>query len=393
MSGLRLVLITRRFWPLVGGAERAMGNLAAGFQAAGHKTTLLTAHWLPHWPTAIEHHGVRVERLSSPAARFWGTWRYMRSVRRWLLEHREEVDLVLVSMLKHDAYSAISACGGNMPIVLRAEGAGATGDCQWQQTARFGGLIRHRCRQATAVIAPSPAVQQELLTAGYPLERLEFIPNGVPLGPVANSPRRKEARTALGTGHPALSLSAETPLVVYTGRLHPAKGLERLVDAWPRVMSQVPDARLWLVGEGPLHARLAGQITRLKLQGFVLLTGSFDNVDELLAAADAFVLPSLEESMSLALLEAMAQGLPIVASDIPGNRNLVVHEQHGLLAAPEDPEALADSITRLLNNRPLAHNLGEAARDRVRRYFPLDKMVDRHLRLFERLLSSAGSRT
>jgi glycosyltransferase involved in cell wall biosynthesis len=197
------------------------------------------------------------------------------------------------------------------------------------------------------------------------------------------------AREALGTAHAVLSLGRETTLAVYTGRLNEEKGLTCLVDAWSLVLKNRSNARLWLVGEGPLRDRLAEQIERLHIRGRCVLVGSFDSVDELLAAADLFVLPSREEGMSISLLEAMVNGLPIVAGDIPGNRALITSGTHGLLVNPEDRAAFAAAISSLLDAPSRAAELGAAARRRVQEHFSLRTMVERHLQLFELLTGTS----
>ena len=387
MSRLRLVLVTRRFWPLVGGAEMTMANLAAALTEAGHRVTILTAAWNPDWPVEIQHRGVPVMRVKQSRRRFWGTWQYMRGLRRWLREHRGNYDLVYVSMLKHDAYASVGVCRKlGVPIVLRAEGGGTTGDVAWQRSNRFGRWIRRRCKLANAIIAPSPAIQEELAAAGYDVDRLHFIPNGVSNLPERTPKRRMAAREALGTAHAVLSLGNDTKLAVFTGRLSEEKGLTTLVDAWSRVLKNRSNTRLWLVGEGPLRDRLAEQIESLHMRGRCVLVGSFDSVEELLAAADVFVLPSREEGMSIALLEAMANGLPIVAADIPGNRTLITSSENGLLVSPDDPAALATAIGSLLDTPTRAAQYGEAARRRIQQEFVLSTMVNRHLELFQRCL-------
>src|SRR5262245_1682941 len=128
MSPLRLALVTRRFWPLVGGAEVAMANLAAEFQRQGQQATIVTARWEKHWPTEVVHREVPVVRLSQPKLRGWGTLRYMYAVGSWLVAQQPKLDGVVVSMLKHDAYAAIGALrGAGLPVVLRAEGGGTAG--------------------------------------------------------------------------------------------------------------------------------------------------------------------------------------------------------------------------------------------------------------------------
>jgi len=383
----RLVLVTRRFWPLLGGAERVMANLALEFQRRGCPTTILTARWDPLWPAALSYGGVPVVRLDQPESRGWGTWKYMRALARWLRQHRDAYDVVYVSMLKHDAFVALGAACKPAPVVLRAEGGGVSGDCQWQRTTRGGWLIGRRCRQAAAVIAPSRAIESELLAAGYCAARVHFLANGVPLPPPTAADARLVARRVLGEAQPALFMPSAAPLVVTTGRLHANKGLDDLIEAWPAVLVQHPEARLWIVGEGPHRSALEARMSRLGLYGRVALAGAFDAVDDFLTAADLFVLPSLEEGMSLALLEAMAAGLPVVATDIPGNRQLVADGRQGVLVPPGSPPRLAAALRRLLDQPALASELGAAARQRVAQEFTLSAAVERHLELFERLLS------
>lgn len=387
MSRLRPVLITRRFWPLVGGAEMIMANLAAALKERGHAATLLTAAWNPDWPAEIQHRGVQVIRIPQSQQRLFGTWRYMHGLGRWLRQHRDRFDIAYVSMLKHDAYAALGISRKlGFPVVLRAEGGGATGDVAWQARDRFGGWIRRRCQTADAIVAPSLAIQQELAIAGYDVNRLHFIPNGVATAPDRAPQRRRMAREALGTAHPVLTLGNDTRLAVYTGRLSEEKGLSCLIEAWAQVLRNRSNTRLWLVGEGPIRDQLAEQIERLHIRGRCVLVGSFDSVEELLAAADLFVLPSREEGTSVALLEAMANGLPVVASDIPGNRSLITSGEHGLLVPPDDAEAMAGAIENLLNNPSRAAEFGAAARERARQHFSLSTMVDCHVELFEHCL-------
>jgi glycosyltransferase involved in cell wall biosynthesis len=387
MNRLRLVFITRRFWPLVGGAEMNMANLAAALVDAGHQVTIVTAAWNRDWPTEIQHRGVRVHRIPQSSRWMPSVFKYMRGLARWLREHRDEFDLAYVSTLKQDAYVAVAAGRRfDFPVALRAEGCGPTGDSAWQQGSRLGRWVRRQCSRAAAVVAPSPAIEQELIHGGYPADRLQLIPNGVCVAEERTEKRRLLAREALGTAHAVLSLGRDTKLAVYTGRLEEEKGLMCLVEAWARVLKTHSNTRLWLVGEGPLRDRLAEQIERFSIRGRCVLVGSFDSVEELLAAADLFVLPSRDEDASIALLEAMAHGLPIVATDSPGARTLITSGANGLLCPLGDPIALSAAMAELLDSPALAARYGEAAREQAGSQFALSTMVDRHTDLFERLI-------
>lgn len=389
---LRLVLVSRRFWPLTGGAEAVMSNLAAGLAAAGCDVRLLTARWEHSWPSAARHRGVEVVRLPQPKLRVWGTLRYMAALASWLRAQRATFDLVYVSMLKHDAYVAVGA-GRRLgfPVALRAEGAGLTGDIHWQLGDRFGTRIARRCREAQALVAPSAAILRELVAAGYPRERLHFIANGVsvPAAPV-DATRRAAARARLAQAEPGGALPPDARLVVFVGRLHEGKGLLGLLDAFRRVVDRDRRAVLWLVGEGPQREALHGRVADLGLAAHVLLTGAVDDVEPLLAAADLFVLPSREEGMSVALLEAMAAGLPVVASEIPGNQALVEPEQDGWLAPVDDPAAWAEAILLGLDAPDEARRRALAARQRVIEEFSLELMVEEHRSLFQSLVDARG---
>ena len=391
MRPLRLVLLTRRFWPLVGGAETVMAQLATAFQQTGVVTRVLTAQWELHWPTELVHGDVPVTRIPNPRARGWGTYRYMRGVARWLRAHRDQFDAVYVSMLKHDAYAALGALGDlAIPVVLRAEGAGQTGDCCWHQQARFGHRIRRRCQSAASVVAPSDEIASELSAAEFPSQRIHRIDNGVPVPDANDAPDRADVRRTLADGNPDLEVRADSPVVLYTGRLHEAKGLFDLVRAWPQVLQRWPGARLWLVGEGPAWEGLWELAKDLQLQGALFLPGAYDEVSDLLLAADLFVLPSYQEGMSISLLEAMAYGTPVVASDIRANRKLVQHEEHGLLFPPGDVEALAGAVIRQISQPECATGWAVQARRRVAKSFSLARMVNQHLGLFEQLRSSTA---
>lgn len=385
MNPLRLVLISRRFWPLVDRGASVMANLASELVVRAADVTLLTARWQSGWPPEVTVRDVPVVRVARPPGRWRDTNRYMRSIARWLRRNRGRFDLVCVSRLRCEAYAALKAVGREVPVVLRAESAGRLGDCVWQLEASGGRRIKQECMKAGALVGPSRAIERELIAAGYPRDRVHYLPNGVPTAPAGSRARKAAARAALVGANPSLRMADGAPLAVSIGRLDEAKELGYLVAAWQKVVAVHPDARLWLVGEGPHRKRLEDQIVDLDLLGRVFLAGMYDSVEELLAAADLFVLPSREEGPSLALLEAMGAGLPVVTTDVAGNRELVTDGVNGLLVPNRDVEALGTAVLRLWNEPDRAARLATAGRDLVEARFSLARMVDAHLELFESL--------
>jgi glycosyltransferase involved in cell wall biosynthesis len=302
----------------------------------------------------------------------------MRNLARWFDTH--SIDLAYVSMLKHDAYVAVGAGRRRgFPVVLRPEGAGATGDLAWQSGGRFGRKIGARCRQAHAFVAISHDISRELGEAGYDPARIHSLPNGVPV-PEHPWQRRPDWRSL--------------PRAIFVGRLAPEKGLHSLVRAWPAVRKVHPEARLLLAGEGPERPALEDLALSLGMtvgpNRVVELMGSVTDVTAALRGADLFVLPSQEEGMSIALLEAMALGIPLVASSIPGNRRLVSDFKHGRLAPPGEPKALARAIIDQWDDFDRAFHMSRSARSRVEHEFSIATVAREHLALFTELLGTRG---
>ena len=367
---MRIALVTRRYPPLIGGAERVLSYLAPALARTGARVTVLTSQ-VPGLPDVEQGEPAgrfEVRRLATSRLRFVGTSLYMRELARWFA--RNPVDLAYVSMLKHDAFVVVGqGQKRGFPVVLRPEGAGATGDLAWQKWGRFGKSIGRRCQQADALVAISAAVRLELLTAGYRPEQVHDLPNGVP---VPEIPWRSPG---VATG----SLQA-----AFVGRLAPEKGLVALVEAWAIVVREQPEARLTLIGEGPMRPLLESRVAERGLKGRVFLPGASSDPQARLREFQLFVLPSLEEGMSIALLEAMALGIPCVASDIPGNRALIDDRVHGRLAPPDQPEALARVILEHQRD-PSALKMALEARSRVEHHYSIDAVARRHLELFETL--------
>jgi glycosyltransferase involved in cell wall biosynthesis len=279
-------------------------------------------------------------------------------------------------MLKHDAYVAVGAGQKKgFPVVLRPEGAGETGDLAWQKKGNFGQKIGRRTKEANAFVAISRSVEDELRAAGYDRERIHRLPNGVPI-PEPIWQRRDDWRHA--------------PRAVFVGRLAPEKGIETLIEAWVKVREARPTALLRLVGDGPERAILEAGVGKLGLGDAVEFTGVLSDVEGQLRAADLFILPSREEGMSIALLEAMALGMPILATNIPGNRKLITDFKNGRLVEPGDPEAMARVVLEQWGQADRSFHMSRFARQKVQAEFSIGAMARSHLDLFRQVIAGGG---
>lgn len=171
------------------------------------------------------------------------------------------------------------------------------------------------------------------------------------------------------------------------GRMQAVKDPATLLDAFERLCASSPERVLRLVfaGDGPLRAPLEAEVKRRGLAERVTFAGATDDVPGLLQGLDIFALPSLNEGISNTVLEAMASGLPVVATDVGGNGELVEPGVTGILVPPSDPDALADALRHYLRRPRLMKQHGAAGRERVEREFALDGMVGRYLDVYDAL--------
>lgn len=389
MPPLRLVIITRRFWPAVGGTERFIANLAAGLVARGSRVTVLTIQWDESWPAEITYRGAAVVRLPRPESGFFGPRRAMRNLAGWLASNAGLYDLVYVCGLRDDAFAALGAAGRRVPVVLRATNSGPLGDCLWQLDSAFGRKVKRRALRAAALVGPTEASYRELVAAGYPRDRVHGLPSGVPLPKRTDSLARQAARQALESVNPLLHCPPDAPIAVYTGRLDDPQSPGVAVAAWRQVASRWPSARLWLIGPHANQAELNRRIEAADLVGRVVIPGAFADVEEVLAAVDGAIVPGGDLDAPLLMLEAMASGVAIVAFDSPDNRSLAGEGRFARLVPPDDPHSVGQALVELFGS-PDAQ-LGAAARARVERDYGIDRAVEDHLALFSSLAQEKRS--
>ena len=216
---------------------------------------------------------------------------------------------------------------------------------------------------------------------GVPESRICLICNGV------DTQRFRPATTRAGV-LPS-GFAREDSLVIGTvGRLEAVKDQLTLVKAFVELVRSLPEGerlRLVLVGEGSLRAAIEALLTEAGLTRQVWLAGARDDVPALMAALDLFVLPSLAEGISNTVLEAMACGLPVVATRVGGNAELVEEGKTGFLVERDDPTAMAVALAGYVHNSDLRREHGTAARQRIEAQFSLDGMVARYTDLYDEL--------
>jgi glycosyltransferase involved in cell wall biosynthesis len=273
-------------------------------------------------------------------------------------------------------HGLLAAAMARVPAVVASEHLFV--EIPWRRSIMIQQLIS---RGVDRYIAVSHDLARRLRqTLRFPSRKVCVVHNGIPLAPF-DRPASAALRTVLGG-------EVGRPLVLTLARMNEQKGHEYLLEA----AALVPEGRFVLAGDGPCRVLLEAQARALDLDERVVFLGHRQDVPELLASCDLFVLPSLFEGLPLSILEAMATAKPVIATAVGGTAEAVLHGETGLLVPPADPAALAAAIRTVLSDPLLAQRLATAGRARVRQEFAAETMVQRVTDIYEEVLDSRGGR-
>ena len=373
---MKILMATSYYYPAPGGSERQAHQLARGLIARGHEVRVLTMRQGPG-PAVTSIEGVPLYcgiRGIQRGALFGLS--YLLTSMRAMARLRRHAEIIHAHHLYLDAVAA--AVMGRLlrvPTLAKVACGGAVGDLARLRRTAGGGILLRILRRLTRVVAPSQQTEAEVLTVGFARDRVIRIPNGVDVGRFAPAGRFQPASPAR--------------TVLFLGRLDAQKGVDILLRAWGDVVAQLPETTLAICGDGPEAATLRATAVQAGVADHVRLLGAVPDPEMHLRAAVAFVLPSWHEGLPNVLLEAMATGLPCVATAIAGTMDVATDERDALLVPPGDAAALTKALLRVLTDRDLADRLGSAARRRVTADFSLDANVSRYEQLYAEMRDAA----
>jgi len=353
----------------VGGAEKALFELATRLRDGFDPQVVSLTTEGPVGGMLIAS-GIPVRALGARGkADIRALWRLRRIIR----ESRPEI---VHSFLFH----------ANMAARLAAVGTGvAAVVC----SARVAERARPRrrsleCRThrlVDALVCVSTGVRDYYAAGGFPREKLLVIPNGVDVA-------RFQGRDT--SFKEKLGLAPEKPLITTIGRLHEQKGMSYFLRAAASLHHSRPGCHFLVVGAGPQDEELRTLARQLRIEPHVTFFGRCDDVAPVLKASDVFVLASLWEGMPNVVLEALAAGVPVVATRVEGVTDIIEDGRTGVLVMPRDVPAIVTAVARLLDEPERAARLAEAGRAHVAAHFPLEAMVERHAALYGDLLARAA---
>ncbi len=380
---MKLLFVINSFG--AGGAERSLVELLPRFRSQG--TTPIVA-CLDRSDVGFEDEvaagGFDVRFLAASSR--LGQIRDLRKVIK-----REQPSLVYTSLFDADLAGRIACIGIDVPVMsllantaydaARLDDPGVNANKLKIVKAVDGFTARHLTDHFHAV---SQAVKDSTVeTLGVERDRITVVYRGrdeTRLG-VPEPERRARTRTGLG-------IDDRTEMLITVGRQEYQKGHVHLVQAFSEVVRKRPDARLYIVGrDGHAAARIGGLIDELGVQDSVVRLGHRSDVPDLLAAADVFVFPSVYEGLGGALIEALGLGLPVVVSDLPALREVVIEGENGLVVPPADPDALTAALLELLDDPQRRSRFGRRGRQIFEQSF---RAEDAAQRLFDLLVSVAS---
>jgi glycosyltransferase involved in cell wall biosynthesis len=277
---------------------------------------------------------------------------------RWCREH--DVKVLYTADLESNIFAIPPAAIAGVPVRIASRR-------QVTNVERAGrrALQRAAYSWAQVVVAHSAAAADRLAEERVPRSRVRVIPDGIDL----------RAYTPRGTERPIRTIAT-------VGSLRPERGHDVLLEAAPMVLRRFPDLEIVIAGDGPRRSELEAMARRLGIGAHVRFPGRTEPLSRLFARCDAFVLPARADVSPAGVIEAMACGLPVIASRVDGVRELIEHQRTGVLVPPGDPRALGYALLDLVQWNSHALAIGRAARSAVEARYSLDRRVAAHERLY-----------
>lgn len=377
-----ILMISPQFHPLVGGYERAAMRLSQALAAQGAKVTVVAEHRDKRWPREETIDGFNVRRL-------WCLFRprvhmvtSLGSLCLFLMLHGRQYQVWHVHQYGlHAVLSIIMGRLLNRPVVMKLTSSGGQGLIQTSSALPLPKLCLAVLSRVDAVVTMTRETRQEAVAFGMPVPRINVIGNGIDTD--LFHPVDLKQRSALRKKN---NIQARG-LVVWVGRLSPEKNPDGLLDAWRLALPRLPDGwRLVVVGDGPMYSTLQEFITEDGTSGFVQFVGRQNNVEEWLAMADIYVMTSHNEGLSNTMLEAMATGLPVVATRVSGTIENIEEPCAGIVVSCGDMAAVANSLVSLATDAGLREQQGRLGLDVIEKRFSLSHITANFLKLYQRLV-------
>lgn len=395
----RVLVVIDRYWPEKGGAAKVSGEICKLVRNQGYRCSVLTRHYRGNLRRTETIDGIPVVRRGRNRFRRLSKFIFLWTAVAHMIRYRKQYDLVHVHLCQFETDLLpvfLASLITRKPYVIHFH---AMLTVEWMMKHSDGHSIlesfrpisvptwlsRATLRSAEAIIVNEKKSLESL--NGIGVRRGVYIPNGIDFGkgPV-NQEEKKILRKRLGIPQDAM-------VAIFVGSLVFHKNIMGVQKAWLSIANRMPNQqlRLLILGAGDTYTdsneiELRAYVKKHGLNS-VEFMGFVSNVTEFLNASDVFVFPSFIEGMSLAVLEAMSCGLPVIVSDIIGMQELVPSEEYGLIVKATDSDALAEKLEKLFRDKGFARMLGQRSYERAYQSFSSVKMGERISGLYDEVLA------
>lgn len=355
-----------------GGAEKQVVLLAIGLKEAGHDVRVVLLTRDGPRSEELRNAGVPVDLIqkkfkADPSA----LWRLKKTIQAF------DPDVVHTWLFAANSFGRVAARMAGVPVIIASE------RCvdPWKRRWHFV-IDRYLAKCTDAITTNSEGVRNFYVAHGLASDQFEIIPNGVESQTDHTKPLSRNRDEVFAD----LEVDVKNKMILAVGRLWPQKRVRDLIWAGELLATLRGDVTLVIIGDGPQRDGLIRHRDAVSQVEHVRFAGQRDDVGELLPHADAFWIASEYEGQSNAVIEAMLAGVPVVASDIPGNRDLVIENETGWLFELGSEAELVQQTNDLLNDPDSAARVTQAAKLRIETEFTVEKMVQRHIDLYDRLV-------
>lgn len=379
-----IIMLVNEFPPLqVGGAERQAERLSKYLSRRGWPVSVITRHQRG-FPHEVMQDGFRVTRLAAIGPGKLKTISFVLGMLWQLWRQKHDYEILHAHLAFGPAFAGVIAARllGKSSII-KLGNSGEFGDILTSERTLRGRLRLSMIRSwANVVIVLDSVMRQEALKAGFDPKRVRLVSNGVDVA----------ALTADGLkSRPAPMMQPEDAIVaIFVGRLTKQKSLTTLLQAVSIAVKSCPSLHLVLLGDGSERSNLEQQAVALDITRHVTFVGYQPKVESYLRNAHIFVLPSVSEGISNALLEAMALGLPCLASAVGGNPEVLDHGKYGVLLPPNDVKAWAGALEEMAAASSLRLEMGQLARQRIAEKYDLSVIGMKYEELYQELLTEGS---
>lgn len=355
-----------------GGTEKHLFELSAGMADAGWRVTVFSLSEGEYAGEFRKHRKVRYYCLN--AARI-NDLKGIASIFRLVgYIRKERVNIIQSFHTASDLIGPVAARLSLRPVRVLS----SRRDEGYTKSGRHIAMQKYINRFVDNILANSTAVKKAVVDQeGYPPERIEIIYNGIDISHFKLGPEsRAEQRRVLGAG-------PDSFLIGSVGNIRPIKGYDLLVEAAGIVCRRLPDVSFYHVGKGPDKARLQERCRELEIDNRFCFLGFVRDVPLFLCGLDIYVQPSLSEGFSNSILEAMAVGVPVVATAAGGNSDLIKTGENGFLVPIDDPESLAESMISLVKNVEQRVSFAERAYDQLQNKYQMSSMLANYIEYYQ----------